>query len=355
MIAAIAIGFSGCTGASNEPEVFNDGVLSYRLSDDKTYYIVVGVVNDSVTDLVIPDTYNNIPIKSIGKDAFDSCRSLKSITIPNCITNIYASFFWCKSLNSVYITDIAAWCNVSFATSGSNPLEYADNLYLNGEFVKELVIPNGVTSIGAYAFSGYSSLASVTIPDSVKSIGFNAFDGCISMKSVYITDIAAWCNITFDNGWANPLRYADDLYIDEKLVNELVIPNSVTSIGAYAFYNYQIAKVTIGNGVKSIGYAAFANCNGLTSVIIPASVTTIGDSAFRYCRGLKSVDIENSKTCIGEYVFNDCNSLTSLKFNGTVEQWNLVQKGKSWDPIISSFTIYCTDGKIANNGTVTYY
>ena len=120
-----------------------------------------------------------------------------------------------------------------------------------------VTIPNSVTSIGKQAFSYCSGLTSVTIGNSVTSIGEWAFYECRGLTSVHILDIAAWCNIKFKNS-SNPLLYAHHIYIDEKEITNLVIPNSVTSIGA----------------------SAFAGCSGLTSITIPNSVTSIGESAF---------------------------------------------------------------------------
>ena len=124
-----------------------------------------------------------------------------------------------------------------------------------------VTIPNSVTSIGESAFEGCSGLTSVTIPNSVESIGYFAFNGCLRLTSVHISDIAAWCNIDFEDDVSNPLSYAHHLYLNGEEVKDLVIPNSVTSIGR----------------------DAFAGCSGLTSVTIPNSVTSIGRYAFYEC------------------------------------------------------------------------
>ena len=130
-----------------------------------------------------------------------------------------------------------------------------------------VTIPDSVTSIGYQAFSGCSNLESVTIPDSVTSIGSYAFSDCSSLESVYITDLEAWCNIKFSSGSANPLYYADNLYLNGSLVKDLVIPDNVTSIGDFAFENCSsLTSVTIGNSVTSIGKCAFSDCSKLTNV-----------------------------------------------------------------------------------------
>jgi hypothetical protein len=115
----------------------------------------------------------------------------------------------------------------------------------------------------------------------VTSIGWSAFKYCSGLTSVHILDIAAWCNIKFEDYYSNPLLYAHHIYIDEKEITNLVIPNSVTSIGERAFYECSgLTSITIPNSVTSIGRSAFSGCSGLTSVTIPNSVTSIGDGAF---------------------------------------------------------------------------
>ena len=232
-----------------------------------------------LTSITIPNS-----VTSIGKYAFRGCSGLTSITIPNSVTSIgeYA-FRGCSGLNKVIVNDIASWCNISFTTYDSNPLEYADHLYSDEDTeIKDLIIPSGITGIGDYVFSGCSGLTSITIPNSVTSIGDYAFADCYGLTSI-------------------------------------TIPNSVTSIGDYTFLRcYGLTSITIPNSVTSIGSSTFSVCSGLTSITIPTSVTSIGSSAFSYCSGLTSITIPNSVTSIGEYAFQNCSGLTSITIPNSV-------------------------------------
>lgn len=235
--------------------------LDYTLSKDGTYYMVSSIGVCTSTDIVIPAIYNDLPVKEIQSNAF----SYSNIT--------------------------------------------------------SVIIPEGVTAIGEYAFDCCTSLVSVTIPSSVNSSDLYAFRNCESLTGVYITDIAAWCEIDFHfyDSLSNPLYYAKNLYLDHELVTDLVIPDSVTSINRSAFQCCNITSVIIPGGVTSIGIEAFKNCTNLERVTISEGVDEINDYAFYGCQSLVSITIGNGVTLIGNEAFTSCISLNNITLPESVE------------------------------------
>ena len=361
-------GVSSATGSISIPSAL-DGKpvtsIGYSAFYNRSSLTSVAIPN-SVTNIGDYAFYNcrrlasvTIPdgVTSIGRYAFYGCSTLTSVAIPSSVTSIGSSaFYGCSGLTTVHVADLVAWCGILFGAYDANPLYYAHNLYLNGSLVTDLAIPDGVTSIGRYAFYGCSTLTSVAIPSSVTSIGSSAFYGCSGRTAVHVVDLVAWCGILFDGFSANPLYYAHNLYLNGSLVTDLAIPDGVTSIGRYAFYGCStLTSVAIPSSVTSIGSSAFSGCSALTSVTIPSSVTSIGSSAFSGCSGRTAVHvvdlaswcnilfdsydanplyyahnlylngslvtdlaIPDGVTSIGRYAFCGCSTLTSVAIPSSV-------------------------------------
>jgi len=263
---------------------------------------------------------------SIGGGTFEGCSGLTSVTIGNSVTSIgdYV-FYYCSGLTSVTIPNSVTSIRSS-AFRGCSGLT-------------SVTIPNSVTSIGDFAFENCSGLTSVTIGNSVTSIGEYAFEYCSGLKKVIVKDIAAWCGIKFGGYNSNPLTYAKHLYSDEDTeITNLIIPNSVTSIGEYAFNGCSgLTSVTIPNSVTSIGKEAFYKCSGLTSVTIGSGVTSIGNRAFDGVDFPTVVSlIENPFTIAGKtsgsrtFSQNTFNNATLYVPKGTIDKYKATDGWKDF-------------------------
>ncbi len=226
---------------SDETVVYSEG-LKYSLNEDRTYLIVTGMGTCDDSTVIIPPTYNNMPVKAIGYCAFGGGSFIKP-DIP---------------------------------------------------YVKEIVLPNSIIEIGQGAFANNTNLTKIKFGNSIETVADEAFYGCKNLKEVHVDDLKSYCNISFNSMpfyWAKNAR----LYIKNKPVTELVIPD----------------------GVEEIKNGTFSNCNFITKVKIGDSVTNINNNAFSNCANLIEVEIGASVTHIGSYAFSGCSMLLRAYFKDT--------------------------------------
>lgn len=243
---------------------------------------------NSLISVSFPNT-----ITQIDNNAFEGCSSLLNVSIPNGVTEIAASTFEkCTSLTSVTLPN-------SLTSLGSSAFKECSSL-------TSIVIPDNVKTLGFYVFQKCRSLSSVSMPIGITTIGFNAFADCYLIKKVYIKDIASWCNVKFDSYESSPLRGAN-LYLDNKVVDDLIIPNNVLKISDYVFAGCSSLKsVVISNSVTSIGESAFKNCSNIVSLSLPESLKMIKQAAFSNCSSLKNLILPSNLEYIYQNAFYNC-------------------------------------------------
>lgn len=284
--------FSGCSGLTsvtipNSVTNIEEGTFS-------------GCSN--LTSVTIPNS-----ITSIGVSAFSGCKSITSITIPNSVTSIERSAFYeCSGLmsviipNSVTSIEVNTFSGCSGLTSITIPNSVTSigaGAFGNCIGLTSITIPNSVTSIEADAFNGCSGLTSVTIPNSVTSIGDYAFYRCNKINSIYISDLSAWCSL-FSTKTSYPVFFNDyHLYLNDEEIKELKIPENVTSLGNFAFYD----------------------CSYISSVSMPNNVIIIGESTFEKCRGIKTLKLSDNLQIIKKAAFKGCNSMNTVTIPAVVE------------------------------------
>ena len=251
--------------------------------------------------IVIPEGITAIP-----DYAFDGNTTLKEIHIPSTVKSIggYA-FRKCTALVKVKLSE-GLMSIGGYAFNGCTALE-------------SMPIPEGVTSIGMYAFSACTALKDVTIPSTVTGIASEAFYNCGAMEIVYISDLAAWCNISFNTSTTNPLASGSQLYVQGQPLTELTIPASVTKLNAYAFYGCEgLNKVTVPDTVTTIGGYVFLGCKDLEEVYFKATTENVGLSVFQGCTGLRKVEIGDGVATLHSSMFSGCSGLTSVKLPDTL-------------------------------------
>lgn len=275
---------------------------------------------------------------------YDYYRVINNVIIDNGVTSIgdYA-FYQCSIFTAIDMPQ-------SITSIGDHSFCGCANLI-------SVVIPEGVSKIHDSTFSGCQNLTSIIIPETVVSIGNNAFFYCSSLQEITIPnsvqiigeeafrDCGTLSKITLSNAMTS---ISESMFYHCFNLNNVVIPNSITNIDAGAFaYCDDLTNVTIPDSVTTIGNSAFDSC-GLTNITIPNSVTRIDAWTFSSCTDLTSITIPDSITSIGAYAFSTCTSLSDVYYIGAESEWNSVT--------IDSGNDFLTNANIhfVSNHTVTY-
>ena len=306
-------------------------------------------------------------LKSIGGSAFEGCKRLANLVLPSTVNSILMNAFKnCVGLTDVYCfaanvpsTDASAFNGVATENvtlhvpdnsvnayksswpwssfkglTPSQPQQQDDGIlykvkgdgtlevtglasWTNRADIPSSVVINGtkysVTSIGAYAFNGRSDLTYLSIPYSIKSIGEFAFMGCGSSITVNIADPESWCKMQLGNEHASPLSSAGKMLVYDIETTSFEVPSTVTSIGAFTFYQCSCLKsLSIPGTVTSIGSSAFEDCDYLTSVVLSEGLQSIGGSAFEGCKRLPSLVLPSTVNTILMNAFKNCQALTDV-------------------------------------------
>ncbi len=326
-----------------DPVTDSQGV-KYRLYSDHTYH-VVGTAETYSADIIIPATYENLPVTVIGDRAFYGCSSLKSVTFEagsKCTTIGNRAFCTDLLLGYSELEQISIPSSVTFigedAFYGCINLQY--NTYDNANYLGNSENPyvvlvkasdTDITSctihpntkfIHSSAFGNCSSLESITIPSNVTLIGNRAFSNCSSLQSIF----AETDNLNYHSAGNCLIETASKTLVFGCKNSVIPTDNSVTAIGDYAFFD----------------------CSSLQSITIPSSVTTIGGWAFWDCSSLQSITIPSSVTTIGDHAFSGCSSLQGVYISDIAAWCGIDFKSSNSNPLYDAKTLYLNGNLVTN-------
>lgn len=240
-------------------------------------------------------------VRYIGESAFNSCGNIKNFYFPSSIKEIgFGAFSGIDSIENLYIHNLIKWFDINIDSYGSNPMQYANKIYLDGQPLEVLTIPNTVTEVPAKAFYGAKGIKNIIIPYGVKEIGEYAFDGCEDAVNVVIANSVE--------------KIGNCAFASCKSLVNIDIPKSVKSLDYGIFRDCtSLERVRfLEESLSSIPHSMFSGCTSLKTVVLPSVLTTIGWHAFSDCDSLETIVLPNSVSVIEEYTFSGCDSLKNI-------------------------------------------
>ena len=348
--------------------------LEYVLNEDGQSYSVVGIGICTDTELVIPSEYKGLPVTMIGASAFYQDHII-NVSIPDSVIEIGArAFRACPFLETVDMGDgvISLGYGAFRSSTALKNVEFSKSLVFIDEYafddcsaLESAVFYEGLQTISDRAFRDCAALETVSLPNSLTTIGQRSFRGCYSLKSIVIPDSVTHLGIeVFRDCYAlesvtlgrGITVLGDDIFHNCTSLKNIIVTDNVTAINVEAFRGCtSLESITIGKSVQSIDSYSLAECPSMKTITIPDNVTIIGNGAFYSSTGLETVNIGSGVLTIDNWAFYGCRSLKTINYNGTISQWNDISFGWYWDYDTPEYTIYCTDGTITKDGTVTYY
>ena len=341
----------------------NDEKLEYSINADGNTCTVTGLGTYSSKNLIIPENIDGYTvtaiaeyafqgtdietfsgadtITTIGKYAFQNCKQLQTVIIPTGVTKIGEHCFeYCENLSGVDLSlnlktiekgTFANCFNLKTVNLPVGIVEIGENAFYLCQSMTEINIPNTLKTIRKCAFIGCSSLSNIIIPNSVTTIDTGAFTMCVSFTNIYIPASVVLVGESI-------ITYNNLTTIDVDIENPVLssIDGNLYCNNGTVFMNYACAKTE-------------------STFSLPNGVNVIQSFSFSACPNLKSISVPNTVNSIGSLIFSRSSNIETIYYDGTVMEWTKIEKKDNWNGDTESvFTIICTDGTIAMDGTVTY-
>lgn len=296
------------------------------------------------------------PVTGVAYKAFSGCSQVEKIILPDT-----ALFFGDYAFENC--TSLKYFEENGFLYIGStvNPYHYLAKS--TNDTITSVTIKDGVKFVGTDAFYYHKLLREANIPKSVVGFAKGAFEGCkemplkdVEFKANYLGTADDWAQIYFSEPSSNPIFYSKKLYLNGKLIKDLVL--TTPEISQYSFFDCDFETLTLAEGVEVIGKSAFQACNYyiskpnyvyyFTSLTLPSTLTTIEHSAFRNCSNLKNITMPKSVVKIGTHAFANCHDLGLFYYEGTTKDWKAIALGYGWTFGAERLSqVRCDDGIVA--------